>query len=232
MRQSASTTPRSERRAGFSLIEVLAALAVTAAMVAVVVPLAVQLVARWWTGEAGIAAADAWMQAQLRLSDDLAQTVPMSIAGPEGPGIDFRADATHVRFVRPGIGSRSPETLDIVTLSVESTASGDILFRSSVPYTEGTFAAGGDDGHKTVLLEGPFRLRFRAVGGDGDVRATWKDDKTLPLRMVLSVQPTGPGYVPAAAIDLPIVARTRLADLAAQPGAAAHEPSASPARQR
>lgn len=206
------------------MIEVLAALALTAAMVAVVIPLAVQLIARWWTGEADITSADAWMQAQLRLSDDLAQAVPMSISGPAGLGAGFRADATSVRFVRPGIGSRSAMDLDTVTLSVESMASGDVLYRSDVPYAEESFAAGRGNGGRTVVLAGPFRLQFRAVGTDGAMRTKWIGDMALPVRMVLLVRAIDSGYVPATSFALPIIARTPLADLAAQPAGASSTP--------
>ena len=64
---------RGGARAGFTFIEVLAALVVTGAVVAAVLPYAARLASHWWVGEQSVEAADGWMQAAARMGDDLAQ---------------------------------------------------------------------------------------------------------------------------------------------------------------
>ncbi len=85
----------------------LAALAVTGAFVAVVLPYAARLATHWWVGEATVEAADGWMQAVSRMGDDVAQAVPYGLGGrPEAAASRGRPSAPG-RTASPSCGPRS-----------------------------------------------------------------------------------------------------------------------------
>ena len=192
------------------MLEVLAALVVTAAFVAVVLPFAGRLVQRWWTGEATIEAADAWMQAIARLSDDLEQAVPVSVSDGAARVLCFRAGPKGVRFVRPSLGVAAATDLEVVSLTIESKASGDMLVRRARPFS--TDCLGEGQGAASTILEGPFRLRFASVAEGGHRQDNWTEGKGMPIRVELSAVAMGHGQVPPTAIVLPIAARANLAD--------------------
>ena len=79
----------SDRRAGFTLIEVLAALVITSAFVAVVLPYAGRLATHWWVGETTVEAADGWMQAVSRLGEVLCQGLPYGFCAEGTMGAVF-----------------------------------------------------------------------------------------------------------------------------------------------
>lgn len=202
---------RTERRAGFALIEVLAALVITAAFVAVVLPFAVHLLARWQTGEPEIENADAWMQAIERLSDDIAEAAPLMVTENGRRAIGFRAGPGFVKFVRPALGQGAKVSLEVVTYSIESRAAGDMLVRHARPYGAGAFADEQAAASESTLLDGPFRFKFSILGPAGRPEDGWHDPKHMPLSVELSVHGLARARVPPGPIVLPIVAQGKKA---------------------
>ncbi len=205
-------------RAGFTLIEVLAALVVTGALVAVVLPYAGRLATQWWRGEAAVEAADGWMQAVGRMGDDLAQALPYGI-GPDAAGAAFRAGPDSITFVRPALGGA--EGLESVSYDVRPSPGGTALVRRSRRFEPGAFGR-EVGGASATLLEGPFRLRLVEIAVDGMRRRDWAPQDGMPAAVELSAAAEGRGTaVPAAPVRLPIAAR---APAAARPGAAGSGP--------
>lgn len=199
--------PRTEARAGFALIEVLAALVVTAAFVALVVPFAIHLLARWGTGEPEIESADAWMQAIERLSDDVAESVPILLAGNGGYTVGFRAAPESMKLIRPSLQKAAGASLEVVTYSIISKPGADLLVRRARPFVAETFDVEQAPESESVILDGPFRLRFSAVDANGKTNEDgWQDRKTMPLRVELWVRGLPRGRVPPAPIVLPLAA--------------------------
>ena len=192
-----------EGRAGFTLIEVLAALVVTAVFVAVVLPFAGRLATRWWVGEARVEAADAWMQAVARLSDDLAQAVPIVARQGDKAAVSFDAGPDFVQFVRPALG-RAAMGLETVRFEVRSSGAGSALVRRSARFRPGDASAPGSP---TTILEGPYRFRFRAYGEDLVPRAAWEGETEMPAGVELTVVGRGGASAPPGPILLPVVAR-------------------------
>lgn len=198
---------RADPRAGFTLVEVLAALAVTGALVAVALPLAGRLAARWSRGEATVEAADAWMQAVSRLGDDLAQAVPYGIGPGEGTGSAFRAEAGSIAFVRPALGGAGG--LEAVRYEIRAAPSGAALVRRSRPFDPEAFGR-EVGGAAATLLDGPFRLRLVEVAPDGTRRRDWAPEDGMPRAVELSAAPVRAGLaaaMPAGPVLLPIAAR-------------------------
>ena len=192
-----------EARAGFTLVEVLAALVVTAGFVAVVLPFAGRLATRWWVGEARVEAADGWMQGVARLSDDLSQAVPIMVRQGDKAVASFDAGPDFVQFVRPALGSAALG-LETVRFEVRSSAAGSALVRRAARFRPGDPSAPGSP---TTILEGPYRFRFRAYGEDLVPRATWDDEAEMPAGVELTVVARGGATAPPGPVLLPIVAR-------------------------
>ena len=158
-----------EARAGFTLVEVLAALVVTAGFVAVVLPFAGRLATRWWVGEARVEAADGWMQGVARLSDDLSQAVPIMVRQGDKAVASFDAGPDFVQFVRPALGSAALG-LETVRFEVRWSAAGSALVRRAARFRPGDPSAPGSP---TTILEGPYgsasgptaRTSYRAPPG-------------------------------------------------------------------
>ncbi len=199
---------RDDRRAGFTLIEVLAALAITGALVSVALPYATRLVTRWWLGERTVEVADGWMQAITRLDDDLSQALPLSLPG-EGKAITaFRAGTNFVQFVRPALGQASGTDLDTVRYEIRPSTVGAMLVRRTRRFDPVAFVAEPNQGGlPTTLIEGSFRFRFFAIGEDHVPRETWPGGADLPVAMGLSAVATSNNQVPPGPILLPIAAR-------------------------
>lgn len=194
-------------RAGFTLIEVLAALVITTAFVAVVLPYAGRLATHWWVGETTVEAADGWMQAIARMSDDLAEAVPLEVGQGEPRMLAFRGGADVIRFVRPALGGNGSRDLEVVSYAVRSTAAGQALVRQSRRLDAGGFDADPAGSATVALIEGPFRFRLVTLDRDGTRRRGWDAPDRMPTAVELSVAATGRQPVPAAPISMPVVAR-------------------------
>lgn len=194
-------------RAGFTLIEVLAALVITTAFVAVVLPYAGRLATHWWVGETTVEAADGWMQAIARMSDDLAEAVPLEVGQGEPRMLAFRGGADVIRFVRPALGGSGGRDLEVVSYAVRSTAAGQALVRQSRRLDAGGFDADPAGSAIVALIEGPFRFRLVTLDRDGTRRRGWDAPDRMPTAVELSVAATGRQPVPAAPISMPVVAR-------------------------
>ena len=210
---------RADRRhgsAGFTLIEVLAALVVTGVFVAVVLPYAGRLATHWWAGETAVEAADQWMQAVNRMGDDLSQAVPYGLGADGLGGAAFRAGPDGIAFVRPGLGDAGG--LESVAYEVRSGRDGATLVRRSRRFDPDGFA-GGIGGAPSTLIAGPFRLRLVVVASDGSRRRDWSSADGMPVAVELSANAEPPGrraMLPVAPVLMPIAAR---APAAARPAA-------------
>ena len=189
---------RNDRRAGFTLVEVLAALVVTAAFAAVVLPFAGRLASRWWVGETRVEAADGWMQAVARLGDDLAQAVPIVEQRGDAVAAIFTVGPDVLQFVRPALASSSRLRLETVRFDVRPSDRGHALMRRTSGFRPGSEP---DFGAPSILLDGPLQLRFRAFADDHVPRATWADERNLPAGVELrAVSPT-----PGASLSVPVL---------------------------
>ena len=207
-----------DRRAGFTLIEVLAALVVTSAFVAVVLPYAGRLATHWWVGETTVEAADGWMQAVARMGDDVAQALPYGLGADGQTEVAFAAGPDGVTFVRPALGDAGG--LDTVTYEIRRSAAGSALVRRNRPFDPAFFGRDGG-GASATLLDGPFRLRIVEVARDGARRRGWSPPDGMPAGLELSAESDDRrrAPVPAAPVFLPVVAQMP-AVAAGKPGGA------------
>lgn len=200
---------RSDPRAGFTLIEVLAGLFLTGLFIIIVLPFFTQLVGRAWSGEANMLTADQWMQASARLAADFGEAVPLSI-GDGSQGLAFHASSHRIEFVRRAI-SGDRNHLEIVTISIESDADTQTILRSTRPYSKDAFSGDDDSdsdegGSQIALLTTSYDLHFKTHGGE---------KSKLPSEVELDVD--GDGSLSDIPFVFPIVARTSPATAAGPP---------------
>lgn len=217
MKPSSVKPPRPDRRAGFTLIEALAALAVTACLTASVAPYFVGLMSRWSSGEPSAQRQDQWMQAILRLSEDLGEALPLTIGAGKPPRCAFRASPSSIVFVREALSSRGKLRLETVWLKIEATPAGDALVRSASDFDPDRFDAKPRGEAPTVVVAGGFHLSFSIVDNTGGRGAEWRNANELPARVELAIEPirAGAGALGSPVI-LPLGARARPASLLPQ----------------
>lgn len=202
-------------RAGFTLVEVLAALFLTGLAVTTILPFFVRLIGRAWSGESRMMMADQWMQATLRLSADIGQAIPISVAGAGQPSLAFRASSDQILLVRPTLSKNSSSELESVEFRIESGPKGDTIVRIARPFNKDSFGLADDAASSSVaILNSDARLRFKIVQrhADKSTNPGGKDqDKSLPSEIQLLARGVSAALPPIPFI-FPIGARTSPVD--------------------
>jgi general secretion pathway protein J len=204
MRRANSDSPV----AGFSLIEAMATLALTATIILALSSVAGQWLPNWRRGFVDLQRADLLGIGLERVVDDLsaAEYVTPS-AGVSGPL--FQGDASSAMFVRSAIGPDAYPHLEIVRLAEIKEDRGLALVR-----TRARFAPAAPDakpkaiafGDPVTLIRAPFRITFSYAGPDRVWLSTWKGRDQLPEAVRISVRDTIANRVLAAST----VARIRV----------------------
>lgn len=175
------------RRAGFSLIEVLAALAITVLLVVTFAPFASQLVTTWGRGARTAELVDMLARANDRIERDLLATVPMTVTRGETTSMLFRGGPGHVLFASatgfgPGRGG-----LELVSIGIEPDGpDATALVRRRAPLRDAALAPTGFKDPVT-LVAGPYRYRFGFVAADGTRVEEWQGRPDMPARVELSI---------------------------------------------
>ena len=199
--------------AGFSLIEAMATLALTATIILALSSVAGQWLPNWRRGFVDLQRADLLGAGLERLVDDLsaAEYVTPS-AGARGPL--FEGDASSVMFVRSAIGPDAYPHLEIVRLAQIKEDRGLAMVRTrarfapTAPKPPGAPGAGPAIafGDPVTLIRAPFHISFAYAGPDRVWLPSWKGREQLPEAVRISVRDTVANRVLAAST----VARIRV----------------------
>jgi Prokaryotic N-terminal methylation motif len=216
---SAQNQPKSQpksKTAGFSLLEVMAALVVTTLLIMALTPLVTQMLATWSRGSNV-----AWM-VEFRvnglgvLRDDLRHAIVWTGFGRFDNLLVFRGNETSMSF--PAISGVGPNSdgLHMVSIDVTNSADGQAIIRRRAPIIGTTYAAFGDP---VVLFSGPNRYFFSYYSRDGDQKPIWTDPINYPARIALNILDRR-GRVSSVSIEIPIMASISAAcvDNASLPG--------------
>ena len=197
--------------AGFSLIEAMATLALTATIILALSSVAGQWLPNWRRGFVDLQRADLLGVGLERLVDDLsaAEYVTRS-AGAAAPL--FEGDASSVMFVRSAIGPDAYPHLEVVRLAEIKEDRGLAMVRTRARFAPtrrtGTSApaqaiAFGDP---VTLIRAPFHISFAYAGPDRVWLPNWKGREQLPEAVRITVRDTIANRVLAAST----VARMRI----------------------
>lgn len=196
-----------ETEHGFSLLEALAALAVTGALLSGLALLAGQWAPHWRHGFLALQNADLIGLAVDRIAEEVAAAEYARGDGGQGAPL-FRGEPGAVTFVRQAIGPGAGPRLELVRIAEADTGVG--LERSHASVSPGAFGAFRD---ATPLLRAPFRLAFAYAGADGRWRERWGGEAKLPRAVRLTVR-SGATVVLSTAFPLKVTAAP---EIAAQP---------------
>jgi general secretion pathway protein J len=186
--------------AGFSLIEAMATLALTATIILALSSVAGQWLPNWRRGFLDLQRADLLGIGLERLVDDLsaAEYVTPS-AGAQAPL--FEGDTSSVMFVRSAIGPDAYPHLEIVRVAEIKEDRGLALVRTRAPFAPTAPGAKPKPiafGDPVTLIRAPFRITFSYAGPDRLWLPNWEGREQLPEAVRISVRDTIANRVLAA----------------------------------
>ena len=192
---------------GFSLIEALAAVALTAAIMSGLATIAGQWMPAWRHGFVAVQNADRIGLALDRIAEDVGGAAYVRPDGGKG-SLLFHGVSDAVVFVRQRIEPGAAPQLDIVRIGATP---GGGTQRARTRFVPGPVGAFSD---ATTLLAAPFHIAFAYAGVDGRWLDIWGDPQSLPRAVRLSVLSEGGGLVVSTAFALKVSAAPVIADKA------------------
>jgi general secretion pathway protein J len=188
------TVTRARRRTGeegFTLIEALAALALTGLVLSALGTITAQWLPSWNRGLDRIQQSELIGIAMQRIAADLAaaEFVPPN---REGRKPLFDGSALSVTFVRTALGPNVGIGLDVVRIGETTDQGGLVTVRTRAAF--GPLPAGVSPSEQihgsdpVVLLRSPLRLSFAYAGPDRVFRDSWHDADKLPAAIMLTVR--------------------------------------------
>jgi general secretion pathway protein J len=193
--------------AGFTLIEALAAVAITAATLGGLGALAGQWLPHWRHGFVALQSADLVGLALDRIAEDVGAAEYARLDGGQGAPL-FRGEPEAVTFVRQASGPGAGPRLEIVRIAEVPTQQGLEVERARAGFAPGAIGAFRD---ATTLLRPPFRLAFAYAGPDGQWRPAWAGGPALPRAVRLSVRSQAGALVASTAFTLKVTAAPEIA---------------------
>jgi general secretion pathway protein J len=179
----AASVARSNPRAGFTLLETLAALAIAAAAFAIIVDFSMRTLRNWHRGDQAIAAMEMITRGIARMQTDLAVALPMSVPGGDGAAVLFKGDANSVVFAAAtgfGTGNRGVELI-----SVSAFPDGEDI---AIVRNRGPVANPQPElRDPVVLMKGRMRVRFSYRDQNGKTAPTWIEQPELPAAVAIEI---------------------------------------------
>jgi general secretion pathway protein J len=176
--------------AGFSLIETLAALALTGLVLSSLATITAQWLPAWSRGFDRIQRTEMLGLALRRIGDDLAAAEFVS-ANREARRPLFEGSELAVTFVRSAIGPNVARGLDVVRIGETANGRDLLVLRSRTRFAPSPVGSPPSDylhpGDPVVLLGPPFRLSFAYADRDLVWKPVWHDANRLPAAIRLTV---------------------------------------------
>ncbi len=175
------------RSAGFSLVEVLVALALTGLVMGALAMVTRAWLPNWKRGLDRVQQSELVALAVDRMAADLAaaEFVP---ADTKTPRPLFRGTPGTVTFVRTALGPNARPGLEIVELAPSGEGPDADFARRAAPYVprppDGDAAAFGPS---ALLLKAPLRVLFSYAGRDGAWRESWLAVEELPRAVRIAI---------------------------------------------
>jgi len=197
---------------GFTLIEVLAALAISSVIIVATVALIHTVARSFDRGTRGIDAADRLMQAVQRLSEDFGSARFALSRSDSAPALAFRAEAAagdkpaRIVFVAGAASASGSPADEIVSLTIERHDDLMRLVRRRAPWTGPDMDIGRVSVHDpVVLIEGDLDMSFLFgsldSGGALVWSPTWIGQTTMPRFVRLMMHDRATGYSPVGEAD-------------------------------
>ncbi len=199
-RAAAWRPPLRSSNAGFTLLEMMLALALTGVMVSAIAVFAGQWMTSWRAGFAQLQATDLLSLGLERLSADISSAQYAAVNSAQETTL-FLGDAKSVVFVRR---SPAPDTLgrlEVVRIAQTTDARGAALIRTRalyVPLSPGTPISSLHFTDPVALIRAPFLISFAYAGATRVWRESWSLNKALPAAVRVTVRTVGHAEVISA----------------------------------
>src|SRR5208282_1116200 len=177
-------------RAGFSLIEAMAAIALTATIVMALSSVTGQWLPNWRRGLVDLQRADLLGVGLERIVEDVSAAEYVTPSA-DAPAPLFEGDSSAVIFVRSAIGPNSYPHLEVVRLAQTTDDRGLALTRTRAPFAPmapGASARPIPFGDAVALIRAPFRVSFAYAGRDRIWVDSWKSQPHLPDAVRITVR--------------------------------------------
>jgi general secretion pathway protein J len=179
----AVSVARSHPRAGFTLLETLAALAIAAAAFAIIVDFSMRTLRNWHRGDQAIAAMEMITRGIGRLQTDLAVALPMSVPGGDGAAVLFKGDANSLVFAAAtGFGTGN-HAVELISVSAFPDGEDIAIIRNRGPVANPQ----PNLRDPVVLMKGRMRVRFSYRDHNGKTVATWIEQPELPSAVAVEI---------------------------------------------
>jgi general secretion pathway protein J len=172
------------RASGFSLIEALAALALTATILIAVSAIARQWLPTWNRGFVTLQQADLLAIGIERIAQDVSAAEYVTLSA-ERPTPLFEGEANSITFVRPAAGPDAYPHLEIVRIAQGKDDRGSAIVRTRQRFAPQAPLALGDP---VALVRAPLRLSFAYAGPDRVWVANWRGQQRLPDAVRIEVR--------------------------------------------
>jgi hypothetical protein len=184
-KQSRGRTNQSSAEAGFSLIEVLAALLVTMLLVLTLTPLVSQMLATWARGGEVANIVEIKTRGIGQLREDLRHAIVWTGYGQVQDLAAFQGDETSMSFPVVAGLERAGTGIEYLSFTVGNSVNGRALVRRRAPILGSTYGSFVDP---VVLFSGPFRYLFRYFSREGKQTPLWgKAQLDMPARIELDI---------------------------------------------
>jgi len=199
---SASTPrKRAKSNAGFSLLEVLAALVVTMLLIMSLSPLVTQMLATWFRGGEVVSTVEFKLRGLRVLRDDLIHAVVWSGFGGTQDFLAFRGNETSMSFPSASGLEGDRNGLEMVSIDIANSVDGRALIRRRAAVIGNIHAPFADP---VVLFSGPYKYILKYYAGEA-ATSVWTDPFRPPARVVLTIVDQR-NHSSAISIPLPILA--------------------------
>jgi general secretion pathway protein J len=200
--RNASKRANSAASAGFSLLEVLAALVVTMLLVLALTPFTGQMLSTWARGSKTAGLVELMTRGVGVLRNDLRHAIVWTGQGQKENFSLFRGNEVSLSFLAATDLGPGRHGLRMISITVDADSDGRALVRRSAPLIGATYGVFTDP---VVLLSGPFSYRFRYTSRKGQELPGWTNLHELPVRVELSiVGRSGPVF--KAPLEFPVLA--------------------------
>jgi hypothetical protein len=190
------------RNAGFSLLEVLAALVVTMLLIVALTPLVSQMLATWNHGSEVADTVEFRVRGLGVLRGDLRHAIVWTGFGRTDNMLVFRGNETSMTFPAVSGLGEGREGLEMISIEVASSANGRALIRRRAPVIGTTYTAFA---YPVVLFSGPYKYLLKYYSREGEEKPVWVDPLSFPARVVLNIF-DGRGRLSSVPIEIPILA--------------------------
>jgi general secretion pathway protein J len=174
------------RQAGFTLIETLAAMVLMGLIISALATVTAQWLPNWDRGFASIQRSESVSIALDRVSADIGASEYVT-RNREAKNVVFDGSELSITFARESFGPNARPGLDMVRIGETTDRDGLVLARSRAALVPGAEAA-PNFADPVVLLRAPYRVSFSYAGPDRVWKNSWRDAKSLPAAVLLTVR--------------------------------------------